>query len=46
MTWGYGRIVFQVNNPATGEIIANVPFMGKIDAQKAIAAASAAFQRE
>ncbi|KAG0575267.1 hypothetical protein KC19_VG331900 [Ceratodon purpureus] len=33
-----------VNNPATGEIIANVPFMGKVDAQKAIAAASVAFQ--
>ena len=35
-----------MNNPATGEIIANVPFMGKVDAQKAIAAASVAFQRE
>jgi acyl-CoA reductase-like NAD-dependent aldehyde dehydrogenase len=35
-----------VNNPATGEIIAHVPFMGKIEAQKAIAAASIAFQRE
>jgi len=37
---------FQVNNPATGELIAKVPFMGKKDAQKAITAASAAFLRE
>jgi succinate-semialdehyde dehydrogenase len=32
-----------VNNPATGDVLANVPFMGKIDAEKAIAAASVAF---
>uniref|UniRef100_UPI0030846FE5 Succinate-semialdehyde dehydrogenase n=1 Tax=Physcomitrium patens TaxID=3218 RepID=UPI0030846FE5 len=32
-----------VNNPATGEILTSVPFMGKREAEKAIAAASQAF---
>lgn len=32
-----------VNNPATGELLANVPFMGKTEAQRAIAAAHVAF---
>ena len=44
--WACGRTISQVNNPATGEIIATVPFMGKIEAQNAIAAASGAFKRE
>lgn len=42
----FGMTVFQVNNPATGDVLANVPFMGKIDAEKAIAAASVAFLRK
>ncbi|CAM6019369.1 unnamed protein product [Sphagnum balticum] len=32
-----------VNNPATGELLTNVPFMGGVETQHAIAAASEAF---
>lgn len=35
--------VFQVNNPATGDLLTEVPFMGKEDTELAIDAAYNAF---
>lgn len=41
--WLSGEQQFDVSNPATGERIASVPNLGPVDAERAIAAAHAAF---